>query len=64
LHDFVEAEVDVFEETLSGRFQQEDLGIVIFMVSEVTAFLTHQLFVHHAISYVVFVMVRASNGIR
>jgi hypothetical protein len=63
LQDVVQALVHVLEETLRCCLQQEDLRVVVLVVRQVTTLLAHQLLVHHAISYVAFVMVRAGSGI-
>ena len=55
----VEPRVYVLEETLRGRFQQEDLGVVVLVVRQVTTLLTHQLLMQHAVCYVVLVVVGA-----
>ncbi len=55
--DLAEAEVEVLEEALGGRLQQEDLVVVVLVVGQVATLLTHQLLVHHAVGYVVFVVI-------
>jgi hypothetical protein len=46
---FAKTKIDIFKKTLSGCLQKKDLVVMIFMVGEITAFFTHELFVHHAI---------------
>ena len=59
LHYVIEPQVYVLKETLRSGFQQEDLGVVVLVVRQVTTLLTHQLFMQHTVSYVVLVVVGA-----
>ena len=57
VHKVLCALVDVLEEVLSGRLQKEDLVVVVAMMGQVATFLTDELIVQTAVSYVCSAMI-------